>query len=183
MSRPDERVLDPVMSAYVSLPDHHRHEVPKVPLYAAGALILMTLLLVAFVRLTGIGELRTPKAPVLIERLLTFADQTDGGIAVFDAVGGHSVARIEPGHEGFLRGSLRGLARERKRERIGPEVPFRLSSRADGRLLLEDPATGRVVDLGAFGAQNVAVFARMLAHAPSAVVPDALSSQRYENPR
>ncbi|MCE3001699.1 MAG: hypothetical protein LW860_03200 [Xanthomonadaceae bacterium] len=158
------------MGAFIHLPDDHRHDVPKAPLYGAGALILITLLLVAGVRLTGIGELKTPRAPIVAERLLHFTDQPDGGIAVHDAADGRFVARAAPGEQGFLRGTLRGLARERKRERIGPDAPLRLSSRADGRLLLEDPETGRLVDLGAFGAQNVAIFTRMLEGVPQAAV-------------
>jgi putative photosynthetic complex assembly protein len=150
------------MAHFIQFPDEHRHDVPKAPLYAAAALVLATLLMVFGVRLTGIGELRTPQAPVVVERHLHFTDLPDGGIVVHDATDGRVVARIAPGENGFLRGTLRGLARERKRERIGPEMPFHLSSRADGRLLLQDPATGRLVDLGAFGAQNVAVFTHML---------------------
>jgi putative photosynthetic complex assembly protein len=154
------------MATFIQLPDDHRHDVPKAPLYAAGALIVVTLLLVFGVRLTGIGELRTPREAVVAERSLHFADQPDGGIVVHDAVDGRLVARVAPGEQGFLRGALRGLARERKRERIGREAPLRLSSRADGRLLLDDPATGQMIDLGAFGAQNVAVFTRMLEGVP-----------------
>ena len=66
------------------------------------------------------------------------------------------------GANGFLRGTLRGLARERKRQGVGAEQPFRLIGRADGRLTLEDPATGRRVDLESFGPTNAAVFAQML---------------------
>jgi putative photosynthetic complex assembly protein len=143
--------------------DHHREQMPKVPLYAAAALIITTLVLVGFVRLTGIGELRTPQAAVTAERHLLFADLEDGGISMRDAGTGELLERVEPGTNGFLRGALRGLARDRKREGIGPEIPLRLTSRADGRLLLEDPATRRLIDLGAFGAGNVAIFTRALA--------------------
>ena len=55
------------------------------------------------------------------------------------------------GENGFVRGTLRGLARERKRQGIGPDQPFRLVAHVDGRLTLLDPATGRRVDLESFG--------------------------------
>ncbi|MFN9737438.1 MAG: photosynthetic complex assembly protein PuhC [Pseudomonadota bacterium] len=171
------------MATFIHLPDDHRHDVPKVPLYAAGALVLITVLLVFGVRLTGVGELRTPRAPVVAERLLHFADKPEGGVQVHDARDGQLVARVAPGEEGFLRGALRGLARERKRERIGPETPFRLSSRADGRLLLEDPATARLIDLGAFGPGNVAVFTRMLEDVPPTRAAAASSSPPPSPPR
>ena len=62
---------------------------------------------------------------------------------------------VAPGTNGFLRGVLRGLARERKLERSAIEPPFRLTRWADGRLSLEDPATGRRIDdLEAFGPTN-----------------------------
>ncbi len=41
-------------------------------------------------------------------------------------------------------------------------MPFRLSAWSDGRLTLEDPATGRAVDLEAFGPTNEATFVRLL---------------------
>jgi putative photosynthetic complex assembly protein len=69
---------------------------------------------------------------------------------------------VAPGTNGFLRGTLRGLARERKREGLDGTVPFRLSQTRAGHLLLTDPATGRFVDLGSFGPTNAAVFARLL---------------------
>ena len=162
------------MAMFIQLPDDHRHDVPKAPLYAAGALIVVTLLLVFGVRLTGVGELKTPREAIVAERSLHFADEANGGIVVHDAADGRLVARVAPGEQGFLRGALRGLARERKRERIGPEAPLRLSSRADGRLLLEDPATGQMIDLGAFGPQNVAVFTRMLEGVPPVAVAAAV---------
>lgn len=151
----------------------HDQTFPKLPLYSAGLLILAALLLVAGVRATGEGEVRTPQTAVVAERLLHFVDGPDGSIGVRDARDEHLIETVAPGTNGFLRGTLRGLARERKREGIGPEIAFRLTGRSDGRLLLEDPATHRLVDLGSFGPTNAAVFARLLSdntpapHAPS----------------
>ena len=142
----------------------HTHDAPfpRLPLMAAGALVAITLVLVAVVRVTGVGGLHTPQAPIVAERLLHFADQPDGSITVRDALDGRLVHTVAPGTNGFLRGTLRGLGRERKREGAGPGTGFHLSARSDGRLLLQDPATGRLIDLGAFGPTNVAAFARLL---------------------
>ncbi len=140
----------------------HDQSFPKLPLYSAGLLILSALLLATGVRLTGEGDVRTPQTAVVAERLLHFVDQADGSISVHDARDESLIETVAPGTNGFLRGTLRGLARERKRESIGPEIAFRLTGRSDGRLLLEDPATHRLVDLGSFGPTNAAVFARLL---------------------
>lgn len=95
-------------------------------------------------------------------RDLRFEDRSDGGVAILDARAGTVVSVIAPGEGGFVRATLRGFARERKREDIGRETPFRLTVWGDGRLTLEDPATGRFVDLGAFGQTQVATFARLI---------------------
>ena len=57
---------------------------------------------------------------------------------------------------------MRSLVRERKRQGLGPETPFQLLARADGRLTLLDPSTGRRIDLESFGPTNSAVFQRLL---------------------
>jgi putative photosynthetic complex assembly protein len=145
---------------------HHDHALPKLPLYAAVGLVVATLLMVAMVRMTGIGEVKTPITAVTAERMLRFADDTDGGISVRDGHDDALIGRVDPGTNGFLRGTLRGLARERKRSGFGPAAPYRLTSRIDGRLLLEDPSTGRLVDLGAFGVTNALVFSRLLTAKP-----------------
>jgi putative photosynthetic complex assembly protein len=58
---------------------------------------------------------------------------------------------------------MRGLARERRRQGVGADIPFQLIGRSDGRLTLVDPGTGRRVDLESFGPTNAAVFARLMA--------------------
>jgi putative photosynthetic complex assembly protein len=93
---------------------------------------------------------------------LRFEDQADGGVAVRRADDGTVVAVLAPGTEGFIRATLRGLVRERRRGDLGPEKPFRLSSWAGGGLSLEDLATGRMLDIRAFGPTQVESFARLL---------------------
>jgi putative photosynthetic complex assembly protein len=81
---------------------------------------------------------------------------------VVDAETLHTVGTVAAGTNAFLRSTVRGLVRERKRRGIGSEIPFRLSAHADGRLLLDDSATGRRIDLAAFGTSNAEVFASLL---------------------
>lgn len=135
---------------------------PRGPLIAAGSLIALTVLLVAVVRVSGVGAPDERIGPVAVERLLRFEDQTDGGIAVYEAGSGQLVDRVAPGTNGFLRGTLRGLGRERKREGIPREAAFDLVGTQDGHLLLIDPETRRRIDLGSFGPTNAAAFVRLL---------------------
>ena len=79
-----------------------------------------------------------------------------------DARSGALLDTVAPGTNGFLRSTMRGLVRERKRQGLGPETPFELLGRADGRLTLVDPGTGRRVDLESFGPTNSAVFAALI---------------------
>lgn len=138
--------------------------IPRGALYAAAAMLVSVIVAVGAVRLSGV-DVRAPDAAPAVTRSLLFADLPEGDVAVIDARDGSRVATMT-GESGFFRGTLRALARERKRSGFGPTAPYRLTSRLDGRLLLEDPSTGRLVDLGAFGATNALVFTRLLTAGP-----------------
>ncbi len=75
---------------------------------------------------------------------------------------GHLIDTVAPETNGFLRGTLRALVRERRQYGVGDEVPFRLLRGADGSLILYDPAIGRRLDLRAFGPTNAGAFASLL---------------------
>ncbi len=136
---------------------------PRAPLFALGALVAATIVAVTTVRLTGVGFVHVPVAPTVVVREFRFEDRPDGSIVVLDASGQHLVHTVAPATNGFLRGTMRGLARERSRQGIGRELPFRMVGHSDGKLTLEDPGTGRRVDLGSFGPTNAAVFANIMA--------------------
>jgi putative photosynthetic complex assembly protein len=144
-----------------TVPEFGREPFPRAPLYGAAILVLAALAAVTFVRLTGEGASRVPDSPAVLTREFRFEDRPDGGINVIDAVANKQVEVIT-GTNGFLRGTLRGLARDRKLDGVGREAPFVLVARADGRLTLEDPTTGRHIDLESFGPSNVEVFAHLL---------------------
>jgi putative photosynthetic complex assembly protein len=135
-------------------------KIPHGLLMAMGALVLVSLAAVAAVRLSGVA-IHSPDARAVLTRELRFEDRLDGSVAVIDARQNRELERVQ-GEAGFLRGALRALARERRLRDLGPQAPFELIGRADGRLTLRDPATGERVDLEAFGPTNAAVFARLL---------------------
>jgi putative photosynthetic complex assembly protein len=114
----------------------------------------------AGVRLSGAG-IRAPDAAPVAQRSLRFEDRPDGSVAVLDATSGRQIESVH-GEAGFLRGALRAMARERRKQGLGAEQPFELIARADGRLTLADAATGERIDLESFGPTNAGVFARLL---------------------
>ncbi len=103
-----------------------------------------------------------PASSALVTRDLRFEDTPDGAVAVYDNSSDRPVNIVSPGSDAFLRATMRGLAQQRKRESVGDKIPFRLTSWADGRLTLDDTATGRHIELEAFGHTNAATFARLL---------------------
>ncbi len=135
--------------------------IPRPLLLGFAALILVTVLGVAGARLAGYKPAHDFAATVT-SRELRFADQDDGAILVTDGVTGQTIGRVAPGRDGFIRATMRGLATERKHQGLGDTQPFLLSSRIDGALTLQDPATGRAFDLRAFGETNAGAFARFL---------------------
>ncbi|MEM9530214.1 MAG: photosynthetic complex assembly protein PuhC [Pseudomonadota bacterium] len=92
-------------------------------------------------------------------RALTFADGPNGQVVVRDAYSGEPVDTLGTGH-GFLRATVRSLARLRVDAGHPPEAPFHLREYQSGQLLLIDPTTNEVIDLWAFGEPNLAAFAK-----------------------
>ncbi|MEO3471049.1 photosynthetic complex assembly protein PuhC [Roseomonas sp. CAU 1739] len=130
---------------------------PSAPLFGVAALLAVT------IGIALIGGARTPEAAsALRQRQLVFEDRADGAVTVRDATDETAFAVLDPGTNGFIRAALRGMARERLREAHGPEIPFRLVAWDDGRLTLDDPATGRRIDIKAFGHTQAEAFIRLL---------------------
>lgn len=99
---------------------------------------------------------------------LTFSDAPDGGIVVTSDEG-EIVLPSE--YNGFVRGVLRALARERRKVDVGPEEPFVLARDATGHFFIGDPSTGERIDLRAFGRDNALAFVTLLPGANAAMAP------------
>ena len=133
---------------------------PRWILMFAGGIIAFSLIAVGLVRITGNGPDQLAAATTA-ERFLRFEDAPDGGVAVIDHSTGQLVTVLR-GEQGFVRGALRALTRERFSRGIGAQPPFQLVARTDNRLTLLDPATGQRIDLESFGPTNAGLFARLL---------------------
>lgn len=135
---------------------------PRPLLALAAGAVIVSIVAAAVGRIEGLSS-SAPDTASIASRDLLFRDQPNGGVAVYDA--NNTAAPIDviaPETNGFLRATMRGLARQRLRQDADRNIPFRLTGWADGRLTLADPTTGRTVEMEAFGVTNEAVFARLL---------------------
>jgi putative photosynthetic complex assembly protein len=135
---------------------------PRGALLGAAGVLAMTLSFAAYSRLTGASTTALPPAPRVSARELWFVDQADGAVAVVDARTNENIQVLPAKSNGFLRATLRTFVRDRRSRGLDASAPFHLAASADGRLRLDDPATGRNVELEAFGHTNAATFAAFL---------------------
>jgi putative photosynthetic complex assembly protein len=142
-----------------ALDDSH---ISPLAILLAGLVMALALVYVGTERLRGAEPTQLAQSAAVETRAIRFEDRADGGISVFDDKASAPFDVIAPQTGGFLRGTLRGLARARKLAHEGPQSPFILTRWADGRLSLADPQTGRDIALEPFGPTNVAVFKRLL---------------------
>jgi putative photosynthetic complex assembly protein len=132
---------------------------PRGVLIGAGLLVAVSISAVGASRL---GLLPGPQAQAaaatqaarpLAAREVRFSDREDGAVVIEDVAGGPPTV-IPAGEGGFVRGVMRGLARDRRARDVGQEPAFRLTEWSDGRMTLEDTATGKRLDLNGFGPTN-----------------------------
>ncbi len=129
------------------------------PMLLLAAAALSALLLAAAARWNGPPAPQFD-SPVTHSRALQFEDTASGAVAVRDAQSGAAVALFE-GEQGFLRGVLRAMARERKLRSAERHSPLLLQNHADGSLSLFDASTGERIHLESFGPTQRATFARL----------------------
>jgi putative photosynthetic complex assembly protein len=139
---------------------------PKFALISAGALVALSLIGTTAVRLIRASAPEAPAVTAMAVPVasvdLRFTDQTDGSIRITHAADNSLAGTVHPNEGGFIRGVMRGLARDRISRHIGEEPPFRVALSADGQLTLLDTATGRLIDLESFGQGNRASFFELL---------------------
>lgn len=137
--------------------DHHDSTLPKPLLFAAGFLIVGSLLLAYWGRQTGIGRVAIEQSAVVAAHELRILPQGDGTIAIY-LTDGELVRLLPVEQAGFVSGVLRGFSRGRSLAKVPADVPFALIRYADGRLVLEDTATRERVVIDVFGPTNAKTF-------------------------
>lgn len=148
---------------------HHDPTVPRGALIGAAILLLFVIALTGAVRFGLIPKAADPSvtraaAQVMPaqERSLRFIDRADGAVVVSDATSGEIVTVVPFGQGGFLRATMRRMAKARIAAGIGAEPPFTLTRWENGALSLKDPATGRDAEIYGFGPDHTKSFADML---------------------
>ena len=131
----------------------------RLPAFAVGGAIALAITLAAIGQSVVGGATPAPSAALIAERTLSFVDRADHAVLVRE--NGRDVAVFE-GEQGFIRGILRGMNRQRRGRDVPRDAPFHLAAYADGRLTFEDPSTGVRLDMAAFGVTNEEVFATLL---------------------
>jgi putative photosynthetic complex assembly protein len=139
--------------------------VSRTGLIAAIGLVFIALALTTASRVSQILHpvaLDAPTAAPVNAIELVFLDEPDGSVQVRRSDDRSLVQVIRPTTGGFVRGVMRGFARDRMVRGVGSSPPFLLAQSQTGQLSLTDLATGRVTVLEAFGSTNRAAFASML---------------------
>ncbi len=155
----------------MSMAHDHEQTIPRHALPAAVTLVFTALALTTLVKVGVLSREAVPEAvraeahvAPAVERKVSFADRGDGAVVVRDFTTGETVRVLIDGvpGNGFVRGVMRGMARERRARGVGMDVPFSLTLWKNGALSLNDTATGRSIELGSFGPDNRAAFAVLL---------------------
>lgn len=148
---------------------HHDPTVPREALIGVAALLLGTMAMTGMVSLGLMPKAAVPDASRAAQhvspsqqRSLHFVDRADGAVVISDASSGETVKIIDFGQGGFVRATMRRLARARAAEGIGAGPPFTLIRWSNGALQLRDPQTGRTAEIHGFGADHTRAFAEML---------------------
>lgn len=148
---------------------HHDPTVPRAALIGVAGVLLFTMAMTGATRFGLLPHSADPVASRAAQNIapaqsreLRFADRADGAVVVSDAGNGETVKVIEFGQGGFLRATMRRMAKARIAAGVGAEPPFKLVLWENGALSLSDPETGRVAEIQGFGADHSRIFAEML---------------------
>lgn len=148
---------------------HHDPTVPRAALIGVAGVLLFTMAMTGATRFGFLPHSADPVASRAAQnvapaktRELRFSDRADGAVVVSDATTGGTVKVVEFGQGGFLRATMRRMAKARIAAGVGAQPPFKLVLWENGALSLSDPETGRIAEIQGFGADHSRIFAEML---------------------
>lgn len=135
---------------------------------AMGSCVVFILIITAIVFTFSLPEedakieLATVMGETLASRNLLFEDGDNGLVVIKDADTGITIEELHFGEGGFVRQVMRGFVRDRRRNGLGPDVPFQLSVTQNGIIAIYDPAMDRRLVLNAYGKDSAAAFAHLI---------------------
>jgi len=137
--------------------------IPRVILRAIGSLVILSVVLVAWARYTGMEPAASPPADRAVHTEVPIRIEAEGlaRVTVRNAETGAVVAELSEAEGGFIAGVERAYARQRMLAGLPEDAPVRLVRWDDGKLSLIDPATGWRAELHGFGRDNTQAFARL----------------------
>ena len=141
-------------------PNAKSEMVPKPLLLGMLALVLATVVLVAFSVLTGRDRVGTPAdAAIVAQRTIVLQG---GGAQAVTVLAEDGTVLMDLPHGGFITVIQNGMERARLTAGVDKLKPLRIVEYANGRLAAVDDFTGWSVELGAFGSDNRAAFERLM---------------------
>lgn len=133
--------------------------IPKGLLVAMCLFALSGVAIASYASLTGGARAGVPAvAEALRERSLILEGHSAQAVTVRAADGS---LLVDLPHGGFVTVVQNAVATARTRHGVDQSLPVRLVEYANGRLVLEDAATGQSFELYAFGSANKAAFERL----------------------
>ena len=137
--------------------------IPPAILIGGGLVMAVSLMLVTSTRV-GLSPRQARPAAVSVEALdFRVRPEARGQEGVYAARDGRRVATLAARGDDFLPSLVDKLRQERSLRRVAGDAPFRLVRWSDGRVSLQDPTTGRELNLEAFGSVNEANAADIIA--------------------
>ena len=145
----------------------HNHDLKldRTPLLAIAALAAFGLTAAMSARFLGVEPVQMAAPAVVSSATLVFEDGAAGEVFVRNAADGALVFTFGKAEGGFARTTLRAFAYTRRYHDVGRTAPLLLEEVADGRIVLRDPATEKIVFLDVFGDANADQFRAVLASA------------------
>ena len=148
------------MREQTSLPE--KEVIPIRLVQAVGALLLVTLLMVGYAKLSNMPLIGTPKETLVVNQTtLEFVKQSNGSVSIYDNKG-KEIINSRAGPYGFIVVVYNGFMSERKKKKINTNDPLKLVQYEDGRLTIMDDSTSWDMHLNSFGAMNAAVFKKLM---------------------
>ncbi len=155
-------MADPLAHQKHMLAVRDREMIPMGLIYACIALALGALVLVSYAQYADVPNVGQPAAaPVVAEKMIRLEGARDGSVVVTDMASGRT-ASFAANESGFISVITRGLDRKRMIARVEGNPAVRLVEYENGRLAIDDPASGWHAELAYFGATNRDAFAQLL---------------------